>query len=367
MNPADVQRLEAMIMSFAHEVRDRIFKLEDNISVLKQTVDALQLAQVTSARLPSSTSALVLPTPSPVSSGLQLKVISLVHKWYTKRQMPDFEVHVVDANQNVFPHTPGWQLHGHLYSNNGSCIDHFVNAPVIAFPFHDGKAVVSGLRFSAVSSRNGGSFYFDFSVKASADAQLSQGVKTKSPEFRVLSERLKNEAKAESIFDLQADAPLARVPGIGKKYAARMTEFGLHTIQDLAAMNLMDPAIRKQLLDIVRRERGALTEIKLDALCRDAQLVVANSDELDETQQQQPAQVQQSPIAMTHTGVKRASDAEPEFEFVAKEKRVKVLEDEQPMITPGYEGEFDYAAEVDAMINHSIINFEDADDDLLFF
>jgi len=238
--------------------------------------------------LPSTDSGVTAPTCSPVvcpnsphtelehakTSMSKLLLVNVEKKWYTKRPFPEFEVRMVSTDTNrVLQHTSNHQVRLRLLSGTGCYADQILNAPLFVFSLVNGRCTVSGVRFSAVSSRNGGFFQFELSLCAPQDTAVAA---VRSQEIRVLSERLKNEPKADNISELHSGDSLVRVPGIGKKYAARFRELGLMSISDLAAVNHSEynGKQRRELLEAVRKDRGALTEAKLNDLIKDAQSVV---------------------------------------------------------------------------------------------
>jgi len=175
----------------------------------------------------------------------------------------------VDATDNV-------DLHLRLLAGPlGEPADHILSSPK-NIRVARGTANVSGVRFSAVSSRNGGYFVLEVGTRAGDLLPI------RSEKLIVLSDRLKTEGKANSIFELNANDNLVRVPGIGKKYAARLAECKFYTIRDLGTIAGGAAAHdeRMKLLESIRRDRGALTAAKLSDLLRDAQTVVQRDDAL---------------------------------------------------------------------------------------
>jgi hypothetical protein len=251
-------------------------------SPVTQPLHPLPLALPFEEEQPTSSSDDEDHTPS----SLTMKLVGLETKWYTKRSLTPFQVHLVDSAGDLYTKTDGYILCVHLLSGHGVQVDHYLaNAEALQFPFVDGIADVAGLRFLAVSSRNGGHFRFQFTTKGNIPVNALN-----SEELHVLSERLKNEHKAESILDLGPDDPLVRVPGIGKKYAAKLSEQGLVTVRDLADID-SSPSARGKRLDIlnsVRKDRGALTEAKLVELLRDARTVVKRDSGMEDDEVEEP-------------------------------------------------------------------------------
>jgi len=144
--------------------------------------------------------------------------------------------------------------------------------PPLRFPIDpDGRAAINGLRFQAVSSKNGKTFTLHFSC-TSCDTAASR-----SAPLVILSERLKNEHKAAAVSDLSPSDPIARVPGLGKSYCQRLNQLGFKTVEDLATIPIApaDRPVRIALLNKLRKDRGALTEARLMHLVREAHHVVA--------------------------------------------------------------------------------------------
>jgi len=215
-----------------------------------------------------------------VAETKMLKVEGLENRWYTKRPMAPFQVNLCKKSGELAEDSLGVFVSVHLLSPHGSLLDAYLTHPGgLIFPVENGIAVVTGLKFTAVSSRHGGNFKLKFVVSG------LDGVEPVSEDIQVLSERLKSESKADTLLDLCAEDPLYRVPGIGKKYASKLSEQGLVTVRDLADVD-MSPAARPKRLEIlnaVRRDRGALTEAKLVEMLRDARAVVKREreDEMD--------------------------------------------------------------------------------------
>jgi len=209
---------------------------------------------------------------------LRFETSGMQTKWYTKRPMPDFEVKLVRPDGRLYTDTAGWKLTLRLVTGDGIYDEEgkLLRGPkgmddtALAFPLNAGRAVISGLRFQAVSSKNGKTFSLEFSIPSDEVAT------SKSAPIIVLSERLKNERKAAVITDLRPSDDIARVPSLGKAYCQRLNQLGFRTVADLATIPVSpaDRQVRLQLLNRLRKDRGALTEAKLMNLVRDAHKVV---------------------------------------------------------------------------------------------
>ena len=143
-----------------------------------------------------------------------IKITGLSTKWYTKRHYPDFVVRLLSADNREFTNTQNWQIGVRLVAGNGIYVDHFLAAPALVFPINDGEATVRGLKFTAVTSRNGGYFQFEICVLHPQDTGI---IPVRSQELRVLSERLRHEGKVTSVLELRPNDSILRLPGIGKK------------------------------------------------------------------------------------------------------------------------------------------------------
>lgn len=251
--------------------------------------------------------AVSLSTYAPVDEDVvpSLSIEGITQKWYTKRAFPMFKVHLINSHAVQLKSSPSEDRGDHGHDGN---LHHRMDSRLLGrgfqirqqlepavhvrlltaddryaddllsfhggqsrFPIRNGVADLEGIKFSAVTSRHGGHYTLEFTVPG------TNIVSVKSEPIVVLSERLRVEGKAASIYELKADDNLARVPGIGKKYASRLAEQNFRTIRDLVVIN--SPAKQKTLLSLIRKDRGALTEAKLEDLLRDARAIVRRDDE----------------------------------------------------------------------------------------
>jgi predicted flap endonuclease-1-like 5' DNA nuclease len=291
-----LQEIQLSMQALVKAADDRMIRLEGNISNIIDTVSRSTIIPVAEDedvsddddidfQADSATSEATSPceldclpcnttTNTTNLNALSLKIVGLDTRWYTKRPMAPFQIQLVDGSDKIV-HTSDsddYSVVVHLVSGHGVVVDQYLaNSDDLTFPIIDGRADISSLRFLAVSSRNGGHFRLQFCANGPKVVTSAE-----SDDIEILSERLKNEHKAESILNLHADDALVRVPGIGKKYAQKLSQQGLHTIRDLANID-SSPEARTRRLDIlaaVRRDRGALTEAKLVEMLRDAKAVV---------------------------------------------------------------------------------------------
>lgn len=349
----EVRQLRETFMSYAAEVNARLERVETCVTKILDAVTsheafAHKVPPMSAVTSESTQPQLAPPLPVQTGSGkqLQLQLVGFDEtRWFTKRTFPDFEVRLMDPlNGQLWRDTANMHLALRLVSGHGLYVDHYLNNPQsLVFPFTDGRAFVSGLKFLAVSSRNGGFFQLEF-TPTNLSANMSVPA-VRSPELHVLSERLKNEHKAASILDLSPDDQLVRVPGIGKRYAAKLAEQGLKTVRDLASIDNSPQARdrRLQLLNDVRKDRGALTEAKLAELLREAKTVVRRAEEDGTHNDDGPPAKRFKPTPTSPCG-------DNDFFAVSLEDKLRSLQGPKPLVLAD---DPDYAAalEVDAMIN----------------
>jgi len=255
--------------------------------------------------------ALVVPDSSASEAHLpRFETSGMETKWYTKRPMPDFEVKLVRPDGRLYTDTAGWHLtvrlvtgHG-IYDDTGSLLrgpGGSAEDSALVFPIVAGRAVLSGLRFQAVSSKNGKTFSLEFSSRGHKTAA------SKSVPIVVLSERLKNERKAADMCDLRPNDDIARVPSLGKAYCQRLNSLGFRTVADLATIPVSpaDRQVRLELLNKLRKDRGALTEAKLMTLVREAHKVV-------QAEEHRQREAEKSEVEQDEETDEEMDDEEPE-------------------------------------------------------
>jgi len=221
------------------------------------------------------------PVSRSSDTGIVCETEGFLSKWYTKRPLPEFRLRIFRGGI-PYCDTMGWEVTVRLqtgdgiFDDDGELLRGRVASEALHFPVINGVATISGLRFQAVSSKNGK--FFRLELKCSG-----KGTEGMPPHFtsniKILSERLKNERKAANISELRPKDDIARIPGIGKSYCQRLNQMGYHTVQDLAriSMNPADRPARLAVLHKLRKDRGALTEAKLMEYVRDAHQVVRES------------------------------------------------------------------------------------------
>lgn len=221
-----------------------------------------------------------IPTPAPSDAVLgrtfTLRLPELETTWYADRPFPAFQVSVVDsATGDPFTSTEGWVVVLHLLDGHGCEVDSKLGCGewTKRIVLHQGGvATIAGVRFSAVSSKNGGFFQLQFQLFPTHRAVPSVVL---SPPITVLSTRLFHSPKT-SFEKLQPTDCLSKMPGIGKMYAQRFLVLGVSTIHHLANMDISQLSSEEQatLLECLRREKGTMTRVKLEEYISHARDVV---------------------------------------------------------------------------------------------
>lgn len=263
-NSIQLNELQTTIQSMQAETQARLERIESALAVIIHLVRHRDPGNPNwLPNMPDSpNSCPVTDSPQSAVPRLQLRISNIETTWFTKRPYPSFVVEVVDEHGQVMTRTPHWRLRLRLLSATGLYVDRFLNSPSLDFAVNAGRATISGLKFSAVTSRNGGHFRLEFGLR-SPD---SEGIlPVLSAPLRILSERLKNELKATSTSELRSSDPIVRVPGIGKRYTTKLAERGFHTLFDLrGAFDKSNPdqakaMSMKEFLSEIERDRGTLT------------------------------------------------------------------------------------------------------------
>eukprot|EP00298_Acanthocystis_sp_HF-20_P005540 c15676_g1_i1.p1 GENE.c15676_g1_i1~~c15676_g1_i1.p1 ORF type:complete len:517 (-),score=159.63 c15676_g1_i1:306-1856(-) len=213
--------------------------------------------------------------------------------WYTDRAFPAFTVGLFDSN-NLQPYldVSGWRvvvslIDGHGKDASAKFCGSSGSAP-LSFAISRGRSVINGIRFSSVSSKNGGCFQLVMRVVNPFAAELPSPklneIEYLSEPIQILSYRLFHVPKLESDMLFPSD-PLWKVKGIGPLYAKRFSELGIATVKDLASIDLeslTEDEVRNY-VNSLRRDRGALTPAKLFEYVSQAREVVARDAKLTTT------------------------------------------------------------------------------------
>eukprot|EP00301_Raphidiophrys_heterophryoidea_P002377 c11104_g1_i2.p1 GENE.c11104_g1_i2~~c11104_g1_i2.p1 ORF type:complete len:633 (-),score=160.90 c11104_g1_i2:101-1759(-) len=200
--------------------------------------------------------------------------------WYAERPFPPFNIHVVEAESfQAFQEADGWEMSIRLIDGYGRYMDDklYNNSGGIArgVVVHKGTARVAGLRFHAVSSKNGGHFKLQFEIGA---PYITESIVCQTPNITILSTRLYHNPKS-SLEKLLPSDGLSRMPGIGKLYAERFEQAGIHSIGALAQLDFgaMTCNEQSQFMEKLRKDKGTMTKQKLDDYILQAKDVMQRS------------------------------------------------------------------------------------------
>jgi hypothetical protein len=127
-----------------------------------------------------------------------------------------------------------------------------------------------------VSSKNWGFFNLEIDVTAPIEAlAMLRQASMRSINISVKSCRCYHSLKGD-FTRLVPSHPVSLLPGIGPQYAKRLREHNICTIADLSRMP-SDPqgrVVRQQLLEIIRKDKGMLTEEILTDAINHAQAIM---------------------------------------------------------------------------------------------
>lgn len=238
--------------------------------VIRDLKAALEKARACALELQMRSDTLSSPPQSPQAEDLQLRVASKIEDvWYADRPFPAFNVEICDANTSqVLTRVHGWQLKVTLVDGYGRDAMDALGGQSASHGFKytltGGRATITGLRFTAVSSKRGGHFQLAVSVVSPDDAK-SVVETCYASRVQVLSYRLYHSPKV-ALDRLSPSDSLSKVRGIGSLYAKRFANMGIHTVGELAEVDVqsMDDTTQKTILEALRRDRGAMTLAKLE-------------------------------------------------------------------------------------------------------
>jgi hypothetical protein len=99
------------------------------------------------------------------NSSHELRGDALPQRWYQNRPFPEFEVSLVDTlTGNIVEETKNFQVRVQLFSGNKKNFDQLLGNVPLVFEMERGRSNIFGAKISAVSSRNGGQFFFKFTL-----------------------------------------------------------------------------------------------------------------------------------------------------------------------------------------------------------
>lgn len=189
---------------------------------------------------------------------------------------PPFNLDIVDEQGVPYEKADEWEIDIHLLDGYGRYCDDKLgqNERARRVVTRKGSSTVAGLRFYAVSSKNGGFFHLEFEIRSPRDASASIPP-IRSGKITILSCRLFHNPKAP-LDKLRPEHGLSMMPGIGRLYAQRFTAIGVYTIGKMAAIDLdgMTAGQARQFLDSLRKDKGTMTRAKLEDYISQAREVV---------------------------------------------------------------------------------------------
>lgn len=205
--------------------------------------------------------------------------------WYCDRPFPHFTLEVLDKETSR-PITRMDHAQVTMKITNGfgedSTSKAYGNVTNRCYPICStfGRATVAGLRFSAVSSKQGGHFQLVATLSLPDHPNVSEW---SSQPIQILSYRLYHAPKL-STEQLTGRDSVGKMKGIGAQYAKRLKSEGIVTVGDLAAIDLEVLGHQKceELLQRIRKDRGSMTLAKLSDYIQQARDIVARSQVLSE-------------------------------------------------------------------------------------
>eukprot|EP00298_Acanthocystis_sp_HF-20_P006351 c1623_g1_i1.p1 GENE.c1623_g1_i1~~c1623_g1_i1.p1 ORF type:complete len:317 (-),score=15.34 c1623_g1_i1:146-1096(-) len=239
-----------------------------------------------------------------------LKLMNSFEKvWYTNRSFPVKVLHVLDGIGNLYTNTEGWSVSLRLTDAQGNCIDQLLHSKENIL-VKRGIITLCGLRFSGVSSKNGGFFVLEVKVNPQTHSKVSISPFRSTP-FTVLSSRLIHQQKG-SFSDLLPHNSISMMPGIGILYTKMFASIGLKTISDLAGVSF------NQLNDMLRIDKGNLTKLRLEGYVLHAQEILERSSSSINSSCESPPTKRlktESEFTQTNSGSKIAQDSSSENFF----------------------------------------------------
>lgn len=223
------------------------------------------------------------PSPVPVSDGdktptLSLKLSTTMESlWYAERPFPAFTLELCDTAKGTRVPADNVVINVGLRDGFGKDAPEKLSEAVRdhSFVMHNGTVTINSVRFRGVSSKAGGHFRLVVSVKddsitAAAVAAAAGGTYHKaaapfvSDKIQVLSYRLYHAPKVDN-SKLRPEDAVSKMKGIGNQYARRLSSLGIQRIDQLAAIDIdrLGADGTAELLQCLRKERGALTQAKL--------------------------------------------------------------------------------------------------------
>eukprot|EP00300_Choanocystis_sp_HF-7_P019760 c20421_g1_i3.p1 GENE.c20421_g1_i3~~c20421_g1_i3.p1 ORF type:complete len:788 (-),score=152.73 c20421_g1_i3:113-2476(-) len=305
---ASMAELQATLNAFMANMDQRMSNLENSVYYIRKVVDeqstlasdlrnvmqyivmsqqnpAIQQTEplpmaMMNGPVPSVADATAPTTPISTEPALSLRFRDITPKWFTERTYPPFFVDVIDnSTGEIYRKTGEWEMSITLLDGNGNPMDEKSgDFPVRLVQINEGVAEVTGLKFSVVSSKHGN--YFTLEAQIVKPAWVMANVhKQQSENLIILSCRLFHNPK-RPLGELSADDQLSKMPGIGRLYAERFASYGVSTIRQLASIpqGIDGRPARLALLNHLRRDKGTMTENKLEEYIEKALDIVRKTD-----------------------------------------------------------------------------------------
>eukprot|EP00298_Acanthocystis_sp_HF-20_P016507 c21500_g5_i2.p1 GENE.c21500_g5_i2~~c21500_g5_i2.p1 ORF type:complete len:281 (-),score=39.97 c21500_g5_i2:85-927(-) len=226
-----------------------------------------------------------------LSQTLKIRLSSKIERiWYSGRVFPTFTIDTVDALKNHKICPDGWKVMVSIYDGCNSLVSDKISGinRKHLFPIINGTATISGLKFVTVSSRAGGYYRIKICLVPSSllnSVSPTETVQYSSTPFlsdkiQILSYRLFLIPKLDH-EELSSTDLISKMKGIGGLTAKRFSEIGVNTILQLASLDyeILGDQGCDQLLDHLRKSRGALTRQKLAEFISTARKIVDKSNQ----------------------------------------------------------------------------------------
>lgn len=295
-------------------------------------------------------------------SSLELVLVSpLEPVWYAERPFPTFTVQMTDkATRSRVDYVSGWRAAISMVDGFGrDATDKLSGSgqfPGHSFPFINGAAHVTGLRFRGVSSKCGGHFRLIVSVSQADSSHLILPPLLSTP-IQVLSYRLFHAPKV-SFEQLLPDDSLSKMKGIGSLYAKRFQVMGIERIAQLAAidLNTIGESGLKGLLGNLRKDRGAMTIAKLAEYVQQARDICARAPHLQNANQTHTVARLTHKMQLARVNVQQQLPQQQQPLQNMQQQQQQQLHQQQQQIQMNAETRFSIRAALDEMGSHPSIS-----------
>eukprot|EP00299_Pterocystis_sp_00344_P016204 c8127_g1_i1.p1 GENE.c8127_g1_i1~~c8127_g1_i1.p1 ORF type:complete len:807 (-),score=190.27 c8127_g1_i1:20-2416(-) len=205
----------------------------------------------------------------------ELRFEGVKSSYFSERNFPEFTVRVFSTTrQCVHTQTEGWVVELNLLDGYGNIVNQLLKDDKLRYQhLSNGVAQVLGQRILKVSSKHGDFFQFQ-AVLHSPTHLVNYVASSVSPQIVIKSVRLFRTVKSGGPGEervLCSSDQVSDMPGIGRQYSARLKLCHVETIADLAALTVDQVG---NIVSIVRKEKGNLTQEKLWVCVREAKDIV---------------------------------------------------------------------------------------------